>query len=44
MVWRELDLTWIQIMLLGKLGLAWDIGVPTAVQIEGKVLPLEDAA
>ena len=44
MAWRELDLTWLQIRLLGKLGLAWDIRVPTDDQIAGKVPPLEDAA
>jgi fatty-acid desaturase len=44
MVWRELDLTWLQITLLGKLGLAWDIRVPTDAQIADKALPLEDAA
>ena len=44
MAWRELDLTWLQIRLLGTLGLAWDIRVPTDDQIAGKVPPLEDAA
>ncbi len=44
MVWRELDVTWLQITLLGKLGLAWDIRVPTDAQIAGKARPLEDAA
>jgi len=43
MVWRELDLTWLQIRLLGKLGLAWDIRVPTADQIAGTAQSLEEA-
>jgi len=43
MVWRELDLTWLQIRLLGKLGLAWDIHVPTADQIAGTAQSLEEA-
>ena len=44
MVWRELDLTWLQIRMLGKLGLAWDIRVPTDDQIAGKAQSLEEAA
>ena len=32
----ELDLTWIQIRLLEKLGLAWDVRVPTRTQIARK--------
>ena len=32
----ELDLTWIQIRLLEKLGLAWDVRVPTRTQITRK--------
>ena len=43
MVWRELDLTWLQIRLLGKLGLARDIRVPTADQIAGTAQSLEEA-
>jgi fatty-acid desaturase len=31
--WHELDLSWIQIRLLEKLGLAWDVHVPTAAQV-----------
>jgi stearoyl-CoA desaturase (delta-9 desaturase) len=34
----ELDLTWIQIRLLEKLGLAWDVRVPTRTQIARKTL------
>ena len=44
LVWRELDLSWIQIRLLASLGLASDIRVPTADQIAGKTLPLERVA
>jgi len=44
LVWRELDLSWIQIRLLGRLGLAWDIYVPTSDQIAEKTLPVERAA
>ncbi len=43
-VWRELDISWLQIKLLSKLGLAWDLQVPTASQIANKTLPLEKAA
>ena len=32
----ELDLTWLQIRLLEKVGLAWDVRVPTATQIARK--------
>ena len=44
LIWRELDLSWIQIRLLGRLGLAWDIYVPTSDQIAEKTLPVERAA
>ena len=30
LVWQELDLTWLQIRLLEKLGLAWNVRVPAA--------------
>ena len=36
LVWRELDVTWMEIRLLEKLGLAWDVRVPTAAQIEDR--------
>lgn len=42
--WWELDISWIQIRLLEKIGLAWDIRVPTADQIAGKERLLEGAA
>ena len=35
--WREIDFTWIQIRLLERLGLAWDVQVPTEAQIENKI-------
>ena len=35
--WSEIDFTWIQIRLLERLGLAWDVQVPTESQITSKV-------
>ena len=40
----ELDMTWLQIALLRKLGLAWDVRVPTAAQISRKEVPVDLAA
>ena len=40
----ELDISWLQIKLMSKLGLAWDLQVPTASQIANKTPPLEEAA
>ena len=40
----ELDMTWLQIALLRKLGLAWDVRVPTAGQIARKEVPVDLAA
>ena len=44
LVWRELDISWLQIRLLAWLGLAWDVKEPTAEQIANRELPLEEAA
>lgn len=44
LVWRELDVSWLQIRLLAALGIAQDLQVPTASQIANKSLPLEEAA
>ena len=44
LVWRELDISWLQIRLLAALGIAKDLQIPTAVQIANKSLPLEEAA
>jgi fatty-acid desaturase len=38
LMWYELDLTWMQIKLLEKVGLAWDVRVPRAEHIEMKLL------
>lgn len=38
LMWYELDLTWMQIKLLEKVGLAWDVRVPKAEHIEMKLL------
>ena len=35
--WNEIDFTWMQIRLLERLGLAWDVQVPTESQITSKV-------
>ncbi len=35
--WSEIDVTWMQIRLLERLGLAWDVQVPTESQITSKV-------
>jgi len=40
----ELDVTWWQIRLLEKIGLAWDVRLPTAGQIARKELPVDAAA
>jgi len=44
LVWRELDISWLQIRLLAALGIAKDLQIPTASQIANKALPLEEAA
>ena len=44
LVWQELDVNWLQIKLLSRLGLAWDVQVPTASQLANKTLPLDHAA
>ncbi|MDA1094394.1 MAG: fatty acid desaturase [Acidobacteria bacterium] len=44
LVWRELDVSWLQIRLLAALGIARDLQLPTASQIANKALPLEEAA
>ena len=44
LIWRELDVSWLQIRLLAALGIARDLQVPTASQIANKSLPLEEAA
>ncbi len=43
LVWYELDLTWLQIKLLEKVGLAWDVRVPHAKHIEMKLLDPSEA-
>ena len=43
LAWHELDLCWLQIRLLEKVGLAWDVKLPTAAQITRKV-PTADVA
>jgi fatty-acid desaturase len=40
----ELDMTWLQIALLRKLGLAWDVRVPTSAQIARTEVPVDIAA
>ena len=37
LTWSEIDLTWMQIRLLEKLGIATDVQVPTPEQIDSKV-------
>jgi len=44
LVWRELDISWLQIRLLAALGIAKDLQIPTASQIANKALPLGEAA
>jgi fatty-acid desaturase len=44
LVWRELDVSWLQIRLLAALGIARNLQLPTASQIANKALPLEEAA
>jgi len=44
MTWWEVDLSWMQIRVMQRLGLAWDVQVPSATQIAHKSLPLENAA
>ena len=41
LIWRELDVTWLQIRLLAWLGLVWDVYEPTADQVTGKTLAVE---
>jgi fatty-acid desaturase len=38
LMWYELDMTWLQIKLLEKVGLAWDVRVPKAEHIEMKLV------
>lgn len=40
----ELDMTWLQIRLLEKVGLAWDVRLPSAQQIARKEFPSDVAA
>ena len=40
----ELDITWLQIRLLEKLGLAWDVRLPAIDQIEQRHVSVEPAA
>jgi len=42
LVWRELDMSWLQIKLLSWLGLAWDLRVPTTEQIVNREIRLEE--
>lgn len=37
LTWHEIDFTWLQIRLLEKLGIAWDVQVPTDAQIANKI-------
>ena len=39
LAWYELDLTWLQIRLLEKLGLAWDVRLPATRDISASELP-----
>ncbi|HJO37550.1 MAG: fatty acid desaturase [Vicinamibacterales bacterium] len=43
MVWSEIDITWMHLCIMKKLGLAWDIVVPTKSQIERKEIEVEEA-
>ena len=43
MAWWEVDLSWMQIRVMQRLGLAWDVQVPSPAQIARKSLPLESA-
>ena len=40
----QLDMTWLQIKLLEKIGLAWDLRVPSKSQIARREIPFEAAA
>ena len=40
----QLDMTWLQIKLLEKIGLAWDLRVPSKSQIARRGIPFEAAA
>ena len=44
LMWYELDMTWLQIKLLEKLGLAWDLRVPRAEHIEMKLVEQQPKA
>ena len=44
LTWQEIDLTWLQIRLLEKLGIAWDVQVPTDTQIANKIVLAKRAA
>ena len=44
MTWWEVDLSWMQIRVMQRLGLAWDVQVPSTTQIAHKSLPIENAA
>ena len=39
--WYQVDLAWIQIKLLEKIGLAWDVKMPTGAQIARKTVDVE---
>lgn len=41
LAWYELDITWMQILLLKKLGIATDVRLPKAAQIELMSMPAE---
>ena len=40
----EFDLCWLQIRLLEKIGLAWNVRIPTPAQISGKTTSVDLAA
>ena len=44
LTWREIDFTWLQIRLLERLGIAWDVQVPTETQISNKITLARRAA
>ena len=44
LAWRELDMTWLQIKLLEKIGLARELRLPSATQIARREIPYDAAA
>ena len=44
LAWYELDLTWIQIKALEKMGLAWDVRLPSFSQVTGSQMPAGPAS